>query len=144
MRRALLLLFLPLTASGAQVELTRTQLCEFSERIVIGEVTDVEHRPTEDDSIERKVHLAVSHTLKGPASDDATVTAPGGTLGDLTLWVEHSPKFLIEARYMLFIRADGHVVGGEQGTIRVAKGEQALKGETLESAIQSIEDCRAK
>ncbi len=145
MRRTLLLplLCLPLAASGVQVELTRTQLCEYSQRIVIGEVTDIETRPSADDSIERKVHLAVSDTLKGPKSDDAIVTVPGGTLNGVSVWVEHSPVFSAEATYLLFLGPDGTPVAGEQGTVRIT-APGAFVGETLESALQSIEACHAK
>jgi len=142
-RPALLLpafLCLPTVASGSQIHLTRAQLCERAHRIVIGEVTDIETRPSADDSIERKVHLAVSQTVKGPRVDDVIVTAPGGRLNEISVWVEHSPVFLSEATYLLFLEEDGTVVAGEQGTVRLTP-PGAVKGETLHSALQSIEAC---
>jgi len=143
MRHALFLLCLPIAASGAQIELSRAEICTRAHRIVVGEVTDIEMRSSSDDSIERKVHLAVSRTLKGPPSDDVTITAAGGTLNGISVWVEHSPTFLTEAQYLLFLEPDGTVVAGEQGAVRITP-PGAFVGETLESALQSIEVCRAK
>ena len=154
MKRAVLLLCLPLTASGAQIEFTRTQLCERAHSIVVGELTDIETRPSADGSLERWVHLTVSETLKGAAISDVTVTAPGGTLNGMSVWVEHSPVFSTEAKYLLFLEAPDTsasadsaptytVVADEQGTVRLTP-EGALVGETLESAMLSIEACRAK
>lgn len=143
MRLAVPLMILLLDpAQAAQVELTRAELCAHAERVVVGEVTDVEHRPTADDSIERRVHLAVRQTVKGEKSDDVTVTIPGGTLGEVTVWVEHSPVFLTEATYLLFVDERGGVVAGEQGAVRIT-APNALKGETLEQALASVEACDA-
>ena len=136
-----LMLLLSDGALAAQVHMTRAELCEVADRVVIGEVTDIETRPSADDSIERMVHLSIRQTVKGDASDDLVVTVPGGTLGEVSLWVEHSPVFLSDATYMLFIAPDGSVVAGEQGTVRIT-GPNALKGESLEQALESVEVCR--
>jgi len=146
MRSALLSLFLlwvPQGSLAAQVALTRPQICEHAHRIVVGEVTDIEARIGSEDRIERRVQLRVERTLKGPVSDEAVVTAPGGTLGGISLWVEHSPVFLTEARYLLFLSADGTVVAGEQGSVRITR-PGAFVGETLDSAVQSLEGCHEK
>ena len=142
MRLFLPILFAPAAASAMQVQVERTELCAFAQRIVVGEVTGVEPRFTTDDRIERAVHLTVSHTVKGPVTEDIELRAEGGTIGELTHWVEHSPVFLENATYLILVGADGTVVAGEQGLVRVTPA-RSFKGETLQAALESVEACRA-
>ncbi len=130
-------------AGAAQIEMTRPELCNHSYQVVIAEVTDIETRWAPNGKIERLVHLAVSETLKGPASNDVEVVLPGGKIDDLEYSVEHSPRLLEDARYLLFVSDRGDVVGGEQGAIRVTP-RGAHVGETVEQARASVEVCRAK
>ena len=143
---ALVLVALAVTAVpawAAQIEMTRPELCKYSQRVVIAEVTDIETRWTAEGKIERLIHLAVSETLVGPASDDVEVLLPGGKIGDLEYSVEHSPHLLQDARYLLFVSHYNDVVGGEQGAIRVTPAG-AVRGETVQDARASVEVCRAK
>jgi hypothetical protein len=128
-------------ANGAQIELTRSQLCAHSERVVIAEVTDIETRWTTRGRIERLVHLTVDETLLGPPSDDVELLLPGGKIGDLEYSVEHAPNLLIDAQYLLFVSERKDVVGGEQGAIRITPSG-ARVGEPREAARASVEVCR--
>jgi len=130
-------------AEAAQIALTRQELCAHSERVVIAEVTDIETRWASRGRIERRVHLAVERTIAGPSRDDVDLVLPGGTIGDLQFIVEHSPTLLVDATYLLFVSERGDVVGGEQGAIRITP-PGAHVGESLETALESLEDCRAK
>jgi len=130
-------------ADAAQLALTRQELCEHSDRVVIAEVTDIETRWASRGRIEHLVHLSVEKTLAGSPHDDLELLLPGGTIGDLQYVVEHAPKLLVDARYLLFVSDRGDVVGGEQGAIRITPAG-AHVGESLETALQSVEACRAK
>jgi len=47
-------------AGAVQIEASRPELCEYSERVVIAEVTDIETRWAADSKIERLIHVAVA------------------------------------------------------------------------------------
>lgn len=132
-------------AMALQLEVRRPELCALSTRVVVAEVTDVEHRWTATGGVERRVHLAVSDTVRGPATDGLDLVLPGGTMGDYTVWVEDSPTLLANATYLLFLGEDAAgrltVYGGDQGAVRILP-EGARTGETLAQARASVAVCR--
>lgn len=132
-------------AFALQLEVTRPELCALSERVVFAEVTDVETRWTATGTLERHVHVAVSDTVQGPASDGLDLVLPGGSLGEVTVYVEDSPRLLANGEYLLFLGRDQAgrltVYGGEQGAIRILP-EGARSGEPLSQARESVAVCR--
>ena len=139
-----------LPAHALQLQMTRPELCGLSAHVVVGEVTDVETRWTEDGSIERTAHLAVGETVRGPATADLDLHLPGGTIGDTTVRVEDVPNLVANAQYLLFLAPDEQgrlvVIGGDQGVVRItgprSRTSGSFGGETLERALASVEVCR--
>lgn len=152
MRRCLLPLALLLAAPLAQalqMDLTRPELCELSHQVVVGEVTDLETRWTDEvgGGIERVVHVAVADRIKGGRGDgdSVEVVLPGGEIDGLGHWVEDVPRLLVNGRYLLFLAPalDGtlQVIGGDFGAVRITP-EGSRIGETLDKATASVEVCR--
>lgn len=132
-----------LSALALQTQLTPQQLCGGVERVVVGQVVDIEHRYADDGTLERLVHLSVEHTVKGTARPALEVVLPGGTVGELTYTVSETPVLVEGGRYLLFLQPeDGrlHVHGGEQGAVRITR-EGARRGVSLEAALGSVEAC---
>ena len=142
-----LCLSIPAGALAMQMEKTRPELCSVSHHVVVGEVTDLETRWTDQEGggIERVVHISVSDSIRGGAVDSLEVVLPGGEIDGLGHWVEDVPKLMVNGRYLLFLATamDGklQVVGGEAGAVRITK-DGARVGETLEAATSSVEVCR--
>lgn len=131
---------------AAQLELSRPELCAIAELVVLAEVTSGETRWADDESggIERVRWLHVHEVVSGKAPSTVEVILPGGTMGDLTHWVEDVPELLSNATYLLFLsHVDGdlQVIGGDQGAVRIGtRDEQA--GEPKQKALSTVEVCR--
>ena len=85
-------------------------------------------------NIETVVQFEVLDVVKGEANRDLTVVVPGGTVGDLTLWVDSVPQFTPGEVGLLFLDARGQVVGGHQGKMPVVDG----KVEALEKPVGEV------
>lgn len=136
---------LTLPAHAAQTQLTRPELCEASQRVVVAEVTDRESFWTDDGKIHTRVHLAVLQTLKGEETTDLDIELRGGQLDGLTYTIPEEALLLSNSQYMLFVGpVDGRVgvLGGEQGAVRLLP-RGSVTGETLKSATESLGDCHA-
>lgn len=139
----------PSTAHALQPEMTLGELCEISDFVVTGEVTSGEtrwasHAP--EGAIERIRWIKLDDVLRGGIQGTVEVVLPGGTMGDLTHWVEDVPVLMTNARYLLFLyEADGglQVIGGEQGAVRIARTDTE-QGASLERLRDELEDCRAR
>lgn len=139
-------------AEAAQLRLTRAELCTVSDLVLVAEVTSGETRWADGTAggIERIRWVAVRHLVSGgtrpsQASNTVEVVLPGGTIGELTQWVEDVPELLGNSTYLLFLaETDGElrVVGGEQGAVRIAE-RTGQKGEPLARALSSVEVCHA-
>jgi len=150
-----------LLASGAawasQMNVSRTELCGVSDLVVVAEVTSGETRWATGPagSIERVRWLHVHDLVRGSTGDTIEVILPGGTIGATGQWVEDVPELLGNTTYLLFLDAiesttsspgkasdsSFHVVGGEQGAIRVAR-RAGERGEPLADVLASVEMCR--
>ncbi len=135
-------------AHAVQLELTRGELCELSEKVVVGEVSSTETRwaDVRSGAIERSAWISVALDVKGQKADTVEVILPGGSMGELSHWVEHTPRLIENGRYLLFLSQIGgrwFVTGGEQGAVRITP-QGARIGETQEEALLSAEACRAK
>lgn len=67
--------------------------------------------------------LHVERALSGSGPTDITLTQPGGTLHGVTLVLSELPAFAVGERCLLFLDAEGAVVGAEQGRLDIV-GEQ--------------------
>ena len=70
-----------------------------------------------------KVTLEVEQTLKGSSPRTLTIDVMGGTIGDETQRVSHTPEFRVGDRDVLFLnnapRSVSPLVGSDQGRFRV-------------------------
>lgn len=141
--------FLPYSAQALQLEMSRGELCQYSDLVVVGEVTSGETRwasNAPEGAIERLRWVHVDDVVRGQASGTLEVVLPGGTMGDLTHWVEDVPELMTNARYLLFLHEiDGglQIIGGERGAVRIARSETE-QGERLDALLEELEVCRAR
>ncbi len=84
--------------------------------------------------------LRVTRVLKGARSADITITQPGGTVGSVRLEVTELPEFSPGERCILFLNAQGGVVGGYQGKLLVENGQVPGLGLSLSDARKRIQD----
>jgi len=84
-----------------------------------------------------KVH--VTKVLKGRKSGDLTLTQPGGVLGDRELVFSDLPTFAPGERCLLFLNAEGGVVGGYQGKLPIVDGTVQSLGLPLKAAESRID-----
>ena len=78
--------------------------------------------------------------------DDREVILPGGSIGDISQWVEDVPNLEMDRTYLIFLgEHDGRlqIIGGDQGAIPIRSADYPA-GEPLNQAITSVGDCRAK
>lgn len=131
-------------SEAAQLPLTRAEICSISDTVIVGEVTDVETRWVEgtDGQIERLASLVHFQNAAGESTGDLTVTLAGGSMGELTHWVEDQPELKANQTYMLFLERferGWRVVGGERGAIAIQT--QISHGESLQRAMRTLKGC---
>ncbi len=133
-------------ASALQLALTRDQLCGMSDLVAVVELTGVEHRWADDGRIERQIDLTVQRVVHGPPTDDLTLVLPGGTMGELSLWVEDVPDLAEHQPYLVLLKRHEQLgwsfLGGEGGAIPLALAEGHV-GEPLAAALASLGACDA-
>jgi len=132
-------------AQAATLQLSRTELCELSSKVLVGEVSSQETRWSSGGAgaIERVVWVSVSTDVKGPPTSSVEVVLPGGQLQGVGHWVEDTPRLIENGRYLLFLQPiEGRwfVTGGEQGAIRLTP-QGARVGETEADALASVGAC---
>lgn len=134
------MIWFAVSAWGSMPELDRPTLCARAELAVVAEVTTVEPRWTAQGTIETHVWLAVDRAVRGSAPETIEVVTSGGTIGQLTHWVEHAPALVRDRRYLLLlapIPGAWRVVGGELGAIALG-----ADGEDEAAAVTSLGGCR--
>jgi hypothetical protein len=104
------------------VELSLEQLVGKADTIVVATVGEQLSHWNKRGHIVTDVELEVQQTLKGYASEGEplTVTTQGGTVGDIIMKVEGSPRFVSGATILVFLRevpslGELRVVGMSQG-----------------------------
>ena len=145
MTGALGAMWIAVSASAMQMDVTPAQLCSISTAVVVGEVTDIETRWVEGEqgAIERLAAVSVQQTPYGSLDQDIVVTLPGGTLNGLVHWVEDVPKLQVDTAYMMTLeQRDGRwmVIGGEAGAVQLAVGEHRM-GVPLDRALKTLRGC---
>lgn len=148
MRRILPLLALTAPALALQVDVPRSELCFASTRVVVADVTSTETTWSDapDGGLETRVWFTTTREVRGVGNETIELLLPGGVKGDVEHWVEHSPRFEIDARYLLFLAPHTdrglQLLGGEQGAIRIAD-KPGAPGEALSDALRSLGACHA-
>jgi hypothetical protein len=74
-------------------------------------------------TIETVVRLKVLDTVKGQGRQELTIVVPGGTVGDLTFYLDTAPRFTVGDTAVVFLDDTGQVIGGQQGKMNVVDGE---------------------
>ena len=99
--------FLILTAGlAAQViPLTHRELCQASDHVIVGKVTDLRAR-MEGTIIVTDVTIAPTEQWKGELSGPTIITVPGGTLNGVTLRVSEAPNFRAGEQVVVFTVLD--------------------------------------
>jgi PKD repeat protein len=109
-------------------------LARGADEVVRGEVTDVHAGWTADQTqIVTTASVRVKGRAKGTGPDTLTLTSLGGTMGEVTQWVEDQPVFVPGTEAFLFVKhgAKGQsVYGGLQGVVPVDRGRVRGNGKT--------------
>jgi hypothetical protein len=147
--RAVLLLLAVLLAApvahGMQLAISRQRLCQAADFVAVAEVTSAEVLWTEGavGGLQTRTWLATDAAVRGDAPDTLELVMPGGRIGELEQHVEHAPRFELDRRYLVFLRAgsDGAMspLGGEQGVVLLGQG-----GEDEAAALATLGACGAR
>jgi hypothetical protein len=95
--------------TNASMEKVRLeQLTSRSHTIVTGQVVEVR---SDFADLDRKeivtfVTIATTDILKGVSEPQLVLTIPGGVVGDLGLWVEDTPQFIVGEEVLIFVNDD--------------------------------------
>ena len=148
MHRFFAILLVAGPASAMQVDVPRPELCFTSTRVVLADVTSTETTwsTDADGGLETTVWFAAQKEFRGTGGDTIELLLPGGVKDGVEHWVEHSPRFIEDARYLLFLAPHAErglqLLGGEQGAILISD-KPGAPGEALSAAIRSLGDCYA-
>jgi hypothetical protein len=84
------------------------------------------------------VRLRVCRVLKGQVRDVVRVTVPGGTVGDLSLRPPDAARFRRGVTYVVFVSANGGVLGWRQGNPAIVDGRVLGMGRTLAAVERRV------
>lgn len=114
-------------ADAVLLRLSQEEMVEASSEVVRGRITSLKSEWTPDrKSIVTQVTLRVTEGWTGKlgAGADVVLTVDGGTIGGITVFVEHEPVFWDGEDVVLFLQPDKRgrlrVTGAEQGKLTVA------------------------
>ena len=133
-------------SQAMQLDLTREALCEFVPSVVLAQAGEPEvlWAPGPEGAIETRVWLVGPTTIKGELFQDGELVLPGGTLGDLTHWVEDVPALQTGHTYLFFLTTDSQgdtrLVGGKRGAVQIRQSENG-PGVLLDDALTSLGGC---
>jgi hypothetical protein len=126
---AALLLALCLLVAGAQaltIPIDDAALAAGADEIVRGEITGVHAGWTADHTqIVTTASVRVKGRAKGSGADTLTLSVPGGTVENVTQWVEDQPTLLPGTEAFVFVKHGGEgdrVYGGQRGIVPVEQG----------------------
>jgi len=123
----------PLAADAAArtVPMSVDRMAGHAHRVVVAQVTSVQPRTDAAQGVVTEVELLTERLLKGVAPAAFTLVVPGGTVGEITVWVSDTPAMAVGERVVLFLDASDRVVAGEHGCLRVRKDRVAGTDHTL-------------
>ena len=132
----------PPVEASVMVPLSLDTLKTEAESIVYARTLYTESRwaQPETGDIETVVHLEVLQVAKGHAEDEITVVVPGGTIGDLTVYVDSMPQFSLGETAILFLDAKGRIVGDSQGRLPVATGRVTSLNRAAQEVLAELSD----
>ncbi len=129
---ACLMIFALAGTASADVEvMSLTDLINKASTILHGKVSKAEAYWNKDQTmIYTTVNVSVESYLKGgSATRDVTIEVPGGTVGDITLWVSDTPVFEEGQEVILFLREEYfQIVGWFQGKFTIVDDMVVEKG----------------
>jgi hypothetical protein len=120
-------------------------LTDNSSHIVRAQVTDKTSQWDETESfIYTTVTLNITESLVGDLniSEEVTVFVPGGSVGDLTLHVQHAPRFEIDQDVIVFLDWKGEVfdvTSWEQGKFTIKEEQVVEKNISVPEFMSEIE-----
>ncbi len=137
---------MPSVAKATVLEtLTIEQLAQRASTVVVAEVVEAPYRvvlvgPVGSSSAMPQTYfdLQVIDVLKGSAHADITVPVLGGEIGDYRVEVDGMPVFTPGETCLLFLDAQGRVIGGMQGKLDVTGGMVKALSQSLTSVRASI------
>jgi hypothetical protein len=133
-------LFSSSPAAAMQPELSRQELFEISEAVVVAIPIQATVSFSENHrSIWTHWELAVQEVLKGSAPEHLQLSLEGGKIGDQRVWVEDTPALRQGQSHVLFLRfippTDAPIIlGGELGAVRL------FSHQDLSTVIASFND----
>ncbi len=119
------------TASADVEEMSLADLTSKASTILQGKVSKVKsHWDKDQTMIYTSVSISVGSYLKGETeAREVTIEVPGGTVGDITLWVSDTPIFEEGQEVILFLREEYfQIVGWFQGKFTVVDDMVVEKG----------------
>jgi hypothetical protein len=129
-----------------QLDLTREALCEIVPLVVLAQAGEPEilWAPGPEGAIETRIWLVGPTTIKGELFGDGELVLPGGTLDDLTHWVEDVPTLQTGHSYLFFLTTDAagetRLVGGQGGAVEIRQSENG-PGLPLDDVLASLGGC---
>ena len=140
---AVALLVLPQAASAMVIRMDLSDLARSADSVVIARVSNHSSRAVgpmvwRTRKIVSDSRIRVQRVLKGARSLDVTVTQPGGRIGDKTLVVSDLAEFRPGERAVLFLNAQGGVVGGYQGKLDIVGDQVPALGLSLAQVIGRV------
>jgi hypothetical protein len=133
-------------SEALQLDLTREEICQVVPTVVVATVGDLETlwAPGIEGGLETRVWLSEISSIKGAGFAAGELVLPGGTLGELTHWVEDVPTLQLGQSYMFFLTTDlegeTRLVGGARGAVMIRQQDNG-PGELLDSALDSLGGC---
>ncbi|MFC1995016.1 hypothetical protein ACFLVK_01255 [Chloroflexota bacterium] len=122
--------------------LTVDELAARADRIVVGEVTDMDYDRDGNGNIITLVSLSVTEVVKGTNIEEVVIAVPGGQLNDVKMSVEDTPEFQLGERVVVFLRLVDHnvfaVVGGFQGRFSIDENDMVSGNVPLTQFIDQI------
>ncbi len=129
----LLVMAWALPARAVMIKYDLEQLSVGSEKVVIGEVVDMESRYlVPGQAIYTFVTIRVDEVIKGKSvSDELVIRVDGGTVGDVEMTVTHAPSFQVGEEVLVFVtkQIDGQdiVYNAENGKYTIVDGNVVEK-----------------
>ena len=130
-----------LPARAIMIRYSLERLATGSEKIVIGDVVDMESKYLEPgEAIYTFVTIAVDEVVKGEdTAGNLVLRVPGGTVGPSTMVVSHAPDFEVGQRVLVFTihQVDGAeiVYNAENGKYTIEDGMVREKGVPLDNFL---------
>jgi len=138
-----LLLASAVPAFGASIPLTLDRMSVDARAVVVGECVSATSRLVDPAAgprggIVTDIVVRVDETVAGTSGGTFTITQPGGEVDGVGLFVTEVPAFVRGGRYVVFLGANGQVVGGTQGALRLDGNNIAASGESLSSVKRRV------